>query len=93
MIQYQILQTNITRAVCLTVRRITNKIWEVKGLKEVVLVFLPVCVLFFVFIENRKTSRKKDLSGNGKFVFLRVNTNVFYICKDLHLFFNVNKIR
>ena len=98
LIQYQILQTNITRTVWLTVRRITNKIWEVKGLKEVVLVFLPVCVLFFVFIENRKTSRKKDLSGNGKFVFLRVNTNVLYICRDLfyfsfYLFFNVNKIR
>ena len=32
LIQYQILQTNITRTVWQTVRRITNKILGVKGL-------------------------------------------------------------
>ena len=31
LIQYQILWTNITRIVWLTVRRITNLIWELKG--------------------------------------------------------------
>ena len=34
MIQYQILQTNITRTVWQTVRRITNKILGVKGLRN-----------------------------------------------------------
>ena len=33
MIQYQILQTNITRTVWQTVRRITNEIWGVTRLK------------------------------------------------------------
>ena len=33
LIQYQILQTNITRTVWQTVRRITNEILGVKGLK------------------------------------------------------------
>ena len=33
MLQYQILQINIIRIVCLTVRRITNEIWGVTGLK------------------------------------------------------------
>ena len=33
LIQYQILQTNITRTVWQTVRRITNKILGVKGLR------------------------------------------------------------
>ena len=32
--QYQILQTNITRTVWLTVKRITNEISRVKGLKQ-----------------------------------------------------------
>ena len=32
LIQYQILQTNITRTVWQTIRRITNEILEVKGL-------------------------------------------------------------
>ena len=35
LIQYQILQTNITRTVCQTVRRITNEILGVKGLGNV----------------------------------------------------------
>ena len=35
MIQYQILQTNIMRIVWNMVRRITNEILEVKGLKRV----------------------------------------------------------
>ena len=35
MIQYQILQTNITRTVWQTVKRITNEIFEVKGLVSV----------------------------------------------------------
>ena len=34
LIQYQILQTNITRTIWQTVRRITNEILGVKGLKE-----------------------------------------------------------
>ena len=35
MIQYQILQTNITRTIWQTVRRITNEILGVKGLMQV----------------------------------------------------------
>ena len=35
LIQYQILQTNITRTVCQTVRRITNEILGIKGLNTV----------------------------------------------------------
>ena len=34
LIQYQILQTNVTRTIWQTVRRITNEILGVKGLKE-----------------------------------------------------------
>ena len=34
LMQYQILQTNITRTIWQTVRRITNEILGVKGLKE-----------------------------------------------------------
>ena len=34
MIQYQILKTNITRTVLQTVRRITNEILGVKGLRD-----------------------------------------------------------
>ena len=37
LIQYQILQTNITRTIWLTVRRITNEILGVKGLRKVFL--------------------------------------------------------
>ena len=37
LIQYQILQTNITRTIWLTVRRITNEILGVKELRKVFL--------------------------------------------------------
>ena len=38
LIQYQILQTNITRTVWQTVRRITNEILGVKGLQDMILI-------------------------------------------------------
>ena len=37
LIQYQILQTNITRTACQTVRRITNEILGVKGLSKIMI--------------------------------------------------------
>ena len=38
LIQYQILQTNITRTVWQTVRRITNEILGVEGLQDMILI-------------------------------------------------------
>ena len=41
MIQYQILHTNIARTVCQTIRRITNEVLGVKGLKDKYQVLIP----------------------------------------------------
>ena len=54
MIQYQILQTNITWTVWQTVRRITNEILEVKGLSTGVCV-IESCFLFTQWKSALKT--------------------------------------
>ena len=48
LIPSQILQTNITRTVWQTVRRITNEILRVKGLRTSVLLSCALCATFFL---------------------------------------------
>ena len=47
LIQYQILHANITRTVWQTIRRITNEILGVKGLKTIFLFLYPLCILLY----------------------------------------------
>ena len=60
MIQCQIPQTNITRTIWLTVRRITNEILGVKGLRENVNIGQNfICVILLMKICYNKIKLKK----------------------------------
>ena len=72
LMQYQILQTNITRIVWQTIRRITNEILGVKRLSSLRKVFpfwldlwfkwftmFPYCLLHVQKKENKQTNKKK----------------------------------
>ena len=50
MIQYKILWTNVIKIVWLTLRRITNLIWELKGKLNIVAILFPLCILTYWFV-------------------------------------------
>ena len=60
LIQYQILQTNITRTVCQTVRRITNEILGVKGLGNVQHSPLILSIKSLILHTEKRQGKQKE---------------------------------
>ena len=71
MIQYQILHTNITRTVWEIIRRITNKILRVRGLKgsqaRDILYTLSILVTLQLTISSYVSMRSSRYEAQGKF--------------------------
>ena len=83
MIQYQIPQTNITRTIWLTVRRITNEILGVKGLIENANTGQNfICVILLMKIWYNKIKLISLCSGCLKFILK------FLSSENLNLFDN-----
>ena len=89
LIQYQILQTNITRKVWQTVRRVTNEILGVKGLKKkawyiyiYIYIFFLTFVSFFIFMIFQRNVTIKNVCKEDSFLFLTVILKkISFLCR------------